>query len=253
MKQCNVCLVDKEDSEFGIRKLASGNYTLKHLCTSCLKTRDAQRYASESKEEREKRIQIRKQWRSNNRGKVLALKKKYRVKSKIIKLASIPNDQHVKAYEKHKEKLLKQFLMKHDGHVKAWRSSKARIQKWSYKHNINVMLYAKLKRGIYRCLGDKARYSNWSSYLGYTIDELREHIEKRFTYGMSWENRHDWHIDHIVPLCAFEIESVDSAEFRACFGLHNLRPVWPDDNRDKYWMVDRVFNKRNKTNNVINQ
>lgn len=254
MKRCNTCGNTKDYSEFGKKKYKSGNYGLTHECKQCKSIKASKKYSSESKEDRERRVSLRKKWLENNRDIVNGLKSKYRLQKKVLKLSSIPHDQHVKAYIKHKEKLIKQSLLKHDQHVKEWKSDDARMYKWSYKHNINTMLYSKLKRGVYRCMGSKASYSNWSDYLGYTIDELRVHIEKQFTYGMSWDNRHEWHIDHIVPICAFVIESVDSEEFKVCFGLRNLRPIWPDDNREKYWSVDRIFNKKNKIkDNVINQ
>lgn len=250
-KKCNTCGVIKEHSEFGKKKLESGNYGLTHECKQCKSIRASTRHANETQQDRARRIAKAKEWKENNRGVVNGLKRKYRAEKKVIKLSSVPHDQHIKAYEIYQSIQVKKSLLKHDQHVKEWKSDDSRMYKWSYKHNINTMLYSKLKRGVYRCLGDKASYSNWSNYLGYTIDELRVHIEKQFTYGMSWDNRHEWHIDHIVPLCAFDIQSVDSAEFKVCFGLHNLRPIWPDDNRDKYWSVDRVFNKRNKQSNVV--
>lgn len=250
-KQCNTCCVIKDHSEFRKRKLRSGNYGLAHECKACNSARASARYANESVEDRKRRISLRSKWRESNRDVVNGLKRKYNLQKKVIKLSSIPHDHHVKAYQSYQ---LRQSLVKHDQHVKVWRSDEARISRWDYKHNINHLLYAKLKRGVYRCLGNNATGSGWFKTLGYTIDDLRAHLEKHFTYNMSWDNRHEWHIDHVVPICAFDIQSADSKEFKACFGLHNLRPIWPGDNRDKYWSVDRVFNKKNKEqNNVINQ
>jgi hypothetical protein len=37
-------------------------------------------------------------------------------------------------------------------------------------------------------------------YIGCTIEELKLHLEKQFTDGMTWENHGLWHIDHIIPL-----------------------------------------------------
>lgn len=69
--------------------------------------------------------------------------------------------------------------------------------------------------------------------LGCTIDELIGHLEAQFLPGMSWENygRSGWHIDHIVPLDAFDL--TDRAQFlRACH-FENLRPLWAKDNLSK--------------------
>jgi hypothetical protein len=32
--------------------------------------------------------------------------------------------------------------------------------------------------------------------------DLKTHIENQFTDGMTWENRGEWHIDHIIPLAS---------------------------------------------------
>lgn len=251
MKQCNTCGLTKVHSEFSKKKLASGNYGLTHECKQCKSIKASARYANETHGDRARRIAKAKEWKANNRDVVNGLKRKYRLEKKVIKLSAVPHDHHVKAYQSH---VFRQSIIKHDQHVKEWRSDEARISRWDYKHNINHLLYAKLKRGVYRCLGNNATGSNWFKTLGYTVDDLRAHLEKHFTYNMSWDNRHEWHIDHVVPICAFNIKTVDSSEFKACFGLHNLRPIWPDDNRDKYWYVDRVIKQKNKHNkDVINQ
>lgn len=59
--------------------------------------------------------------------------------------------------------------------------------------------------------------------LGYTRRELRRHLERQFTRGMSWDNygcRTGWVIDHIVPKRLFDIEDV-----RHAYAITNLRPL----------------------------
>ena len=56
------------------------------------------------------------------------------------------------------------------------------------------------------------------------------HLERQFLPGMTWGNRGEWHIDHIVPLASFTFTSPDDPEFRAAWALTNLRPLWAKDN-----------------------
>lgn len=70
-------------------------------------------------------------------------------------------------------------------------------------------------------------------HLPYTLDELRTHLERTFLPGMTWQNMHLWHIDHIVPVAAFECTSVDSPDFKRCWALSNLRAAWATDNLSK--------------------
>lgn len=69
--------------------------------------------------------------------------------------------------------------------------------------------------------------------LGYGWDELRPHLERQFTKGMSWDNYGEWHIDHIVPLSSFDVSGPDDPAIRAAWALTNLRPLWAKDNRVK--------------------
>lgn len=71
------------------------------------------------------------------------------------------------------------------------------------------------------------------SLVGYTGQELRQHLERQFLDGMSWDNYGDWHIDHILPLSSFRAESVGDAHVRRAWALSNLRPMWARENIQK--------------------
>lgn len=64
--------------------------------------------------------------------------------------------------------------------------------------------------------------------LGYTLADLRSHIEARFTPGMTWANYGQWHIDHIRPCASFDL--TDGVQFDTCWALENLQPLWATDN-----------------------
>jgi hypothetical protein len=69
--------------------------------------------------------------------------------------------------------------------------------------------------------------------VGYTPSELCGHIERQFLAGMEWGNYGAWHVDHILPNVSFDYEDMDSQEFRSCWALSNLRPMWAPDNLKK--------------------
>ena len=78
--------------------------------------------------------------------------------------------------------------------------------------------------------------------LGYSIQELKEHLESQFTDGMSWDNRNEWHIDHIRPESSFDYDSTDHPDFKKCWALNNLQPLWAKDNLSKSDKWDGVVN-----------
>ncbi len=61
---------------------------------------------------------------------------------------------------------------------------------------------------------------------GISWEEFPEHIEARFLPGMTWDNREEWHIDHIVPLARAKTKQdvIDLSHHL------NLRPLWKEDN-----------------------
>ncbi len=69
--------------------------------------------------------------------------------------------------------------------------------------------------------------------MGYSIAELRAHLERQFTDGMTWAKfiAGKIHIDHITAQAEFDLRNVD--EWRACWSLGNLRPMWAADNLAK--------------------
>jgi len=70
-------------------------------------------------------------------------------------------------------------------------------------------------------------------FLPYTIDELMKHLEKQFKPGMSWGNYGKWQIDHIVPDSHFKYSNIEDKEFKKCWALSNLQPLWAKENWDK--------------------
>ena len=69
--------------------------------------------------------------------------------------------------------------------------------------------------------------------MGYTGKELREHLEKLFVSGMSWNNYGEWEIDHVRPIASFPL----GTDIGVINTLSNLRPLWKQDNRKKWRYV----------------
>lgn len=77
--------------------------------------------------------------------------------------------------------------------------------------------------------------------LNYSINELKKHLESKFykdpktNEDMSWDNYglKGWHIDHIKPESWFAYDSCKDSEFKECWSLNNLQPMWSWQNIDK--------------------
>jgi hypothetical protein len=93
-------------------------------------------------------------------------------------------------------------------------------------------LAARTRTAVYTCLKEAniAKYRSTFDILGYSLEELMSHLEKQFTEGMSWDNYGEWHVDHKIPMSSFQFESVEDREFKICWSLDNLQPLWGPDN-----------------------
>lgn len=91
--------------------------------------------------------------------------------------------------------------------------------------------------------------------IGCTVEEVKAHIASQFVNGMAWENKGTWHVDHIVPLSAFDLRDVE--EQKVAFNWMNLQPLPGHENHRKSdklpdplpdwlpaWMVERLQQRK---------
>jgi len=152
--------------------------------------------------------------------------------------------------EKNKEKL--------NTYHKEWSKSKRKElreyhSKWRDKNRVNInektrlwylnrrridpgfRLKSNTRTAVWTCLKERnvAKYRSTFDLLGYTLEELMIHLEKQFTEGMTWDNYGEWHVDHKIPMTSFNFETVEDREFKLCWCLDNLQPLWGPDNLSK--------------------
>ena len=77
---------------------------------------------------------------------------------------------------------------------------------------------------------------HWETFVDYTVQEAKIHLESLFTESMNWNKfcSGEIHIDHILPIELFEYDSPESKQFKYCWSLKNLQPLWRMDNIKKY-------------------
>ena len=130
-----------------------------------------------------------------------------------------------------KKKYTKSQLQCRTAHYKKWRSNYEKNPKSGYNKPI-TKISRMIRKNLISCLTCKGVSKNGSTFdlLDFTKDEFREHMESLFETEMWWHNHGEWHIDHIIPSSAFKFDSVDHPEFKVCWSLGNLRPMWAKDN-----------------------
>lgn len=102
-----------------------------------------------------------------------------------------------------------------------------------YATDIEYRLACLIRQRARHALKGKVKPASALQALGCTADELWAHLERQFLPGMTRENhtRHGWHMDHIVPVAAFDL--TDEEQFARAFHYTNLQPLWAQDNLSK--------------------
>lgn len=97
----------------------------------------------------------------------------------------------------------------------------------------------RLSNMIGRAIAKYIRENNngrfWEEFVGYTMEDLRKHLELQFAPGMNWSNygHGGWTMDHKIPICLWKFESYQDREFKQCWALANIQPLWSKDNLSK--------------------
>lgn len=244
-KTCSTCGQTKPVSEFHKKSDGSpdGYSSQCKVCRSASQRKSASR--PEAKEKKAEYLRKKMESDAAFRAKRLQTQKLYRLKNPGVpenERVVVLHQAHVYAFMRlhlHSEHVSrwmayrKECRILHDAHVRALRGNDAANFRFRYKTEPNFALYHKVKNWMHKHIKQKRDSRKWAHILGYTPEELRTHLEKQFTKGMSWENQGALEVDHVLPVASFDIKGFDDPNFYACYGLHNLRPIWKKENRDK--------------------
>lgn len=195
VKVCSRCGVEKSASEFNLRRGGQ----LRPWCRECMR-------------------QYNIEWRERNPHYHAKYNAQWRVKHR---------DQH------------RQYMREYQREwMRLWRADNPEAARAHHRQSNAVRgldphyrLAQRISAAMYAALRGGKAGRHWESMVGYTLADLAAHLEAWFTEGMSWENMGEWHVDHIIPRSLFN--QLDECEFRACWSLGNLRPMWGRTNASK--------------------
>jgi len=91
------------------------------------------------------------------------------------------------------------------------------------KTNLRSMISTHCRRGGYK------KQDRAYNMLGCTFDYFKNYIESLFKSGMSWENRSEWHLDHIIPIASAKTYE----EIVKLNHYTNFQPLWAKENQLK--------------------
>jgi len=211
-KVCSKCKEEKKNCEFGNSK--SSDDGLLYCCKKCNNER-SKIYRNENYQ---KTLEQHRKWTAKNPEWVYNRYKKWRK----------GNPDKVK-------ELRKNWLDKNPGKRKEYRENyKPRKHERRKERNDNDPVFNLVNRmrsrlRKYLITHNITKKNKTFDIVGCTPQFLKEYLETQFTNGMSWDNRSEWHIDHIIPLSSVKTED---ELYKLCH-YKNLQPLWAEDNLKK--------------------
>ncbi len=177
-----------------------------------------------------------KKWSLENKEHIKELNRKWYLENKeyVIKCSrkwAFENRKHQSIYQK-------QWGVNHPELIKAYSRKSSAKERSTPKGKLNDAMSSRM----YKSLKSSKAYRRWEDLVGYTIDQLKHHLEKRFKPGMTWDNYgKNWEIDHKVPIVVFNFEKPEDIDFRLCWSLKNLQPLEVEKNSIKNAKIDKPF------------
>jgi hypothetical protein len=190
LKKCYSCNIQKENIFFHKNKKSNDGFS--NRCKSCVKKYDKIYYEKNNKKIKERK----KSYYVENINSIKLRDKNYRDKNKKLL--------------QHKKRI--------------WEKNKIITDNFYYlKSKIKNSIRESIKRYGY------TKKSKTFEILGCDYETFKKHIESQFIDGMSWDNKNEWHIDHIIPVSSAKNEN----EMILLNHYLNLQPLWATDNLSK--------------------
>lgn len=213
---CSCCNIEKSLENFYFRKDTN---SYRRECIECRKLKDKEKYMKN----KNKLNESSKEYYQNNKKQIVKRKKQYYIDNK--EYFAEKNKQY---REKHREKLneyAKHYRQKNQNKITAKRKEKRHNDK---KYYYEIYFRNKINNYLNR-YGKINKKNNIQEILGCNYEEFKKHIEDKFQDGMSWENRKDWHLDHIIPLSTAK----NYEDLVRLNHYTNFQPLWAVDNLRK--------------------
>ena len=169
-----------------------------------------------------------KSWQDENPEKVKAYKKTWRDAHKEER-----REYNKAYYHANHEKSKEAARSRYKANSQKIIASRNEYQQQKYKTDLNFRIKASLRSRISKIVSGSSKGGSAVRDLGCTVEGLKRHLEAGFVVGMSWENYglRGWHIDHIIPLCKFDL--TDPTQFAKAVHFSNLQPMWWEENLKK--------------------
>jgi hypothetical protein len=224
-KVCNNCNLEKSINEY--HKRINGKYGRFAVCKECRKKIAHTKWLNNENNIQEKQ----KKYLENNKEQRIESQKKYRENNK--KKLSFSNKIYYKNNKQRESQRVMDYYYKNKDYILE-RNMNYNKKKLNEDGFFRLKFYIRNRIRNFLMIKNITKKNKTFEVVGCTPKFLKEHIEKQFTEGMSWElmGKHI-HIDHIIPLSSAKTEE---EIYKLCH-YSNLQPLWAKDNLKKSYKI----------------
>lgn len=202
MRKCATC--DGVSSESNFDPSTKTKEGLDTHCKSCRKKIRSDRY-------------------QRNREKILSAQRQYSHENRV-KISDRRKRRYRENIEKHRAEKRRYYYQNKSELIRKIGAYRVKRYREDPVFAVEVRCRARIL-GAFRQKG-YTKKSRTYDIVGCSFEHLCQHLESQFKPGMRWDNRSEWHIDHIVPLATAKTED---DVIRLCH-YTNLQPLWAHEN-----------------------
>ena len=157
------------------------------------------------------------------------------------------NNLTVKNWRKNHPEYQKEWREKNPEYVKQWNPERRKeIGRKSATKRLSTIqgrINDRMSTALYHALRENKNGRRWELLVNYTLVDLKKHLEKQFTEDMTWDlfMKGKIHIDHKIPKSVFNYTSPKHIDFKKCWTLDNLQPMWAIENYKKHAKLKKPF------------
>lgn len=257
MLTTNFCIKCKIEKDINCFSFLDNSQKYGNVCSECRQEYQQQYYIKN----KQKLLDKNRKYNQENKQLLAVSQKKYYEENKISiaeyqrewygenKIEAIK--QQKEYYKENRDKQLDYAT----NYYRQNKNSKLEYQKGYSKEKYKNDPIFKLRGSVSKVINSALKYNGNSKkgesvmkYLPYSIQDLKDHLEKQFEPWMTWNNwgihsvkNHNekdtstwtWNIDHIIPQSKLPYVSMTDENFQKCWKLENLRPILSKTNLKK--------------------
>ena len=146
-------------------------------------------------------------------------------------------------YKDNKERLYNYTINYNKTHKLEAKSRQKIYARHKRKTDLRYSLNNKMSRAIRRTLKDNKNGIHWEKLVDYRLNDLIEHLKSTMPKGCSWNDyiNGKLHIDHIIPVSAYNFIKSNHVDFKRCWALSNLQLLPAKENQQKNAKLIKPF------------